>query len=103
MAHFAKIENNVVVDLIVIGNEDCGGGDFPDSEPLGQSFIERIALNDPRLVGEWKQTSYNNNFRAVFGNVGFIFDPSLGEHGEFLVPEGFFPEPEAIDLSAEGL
>jgi hypothetical protein len=29
MAHFAKIENNIVQQVIVVSNDDCGGGDFP--------------------------------------------------------------------------
>jgi hypothetical protein len=32
MAHFAKIENDTVTQVIVVSNDDCGGGDYPDSE-----------------------------------------------------------------------
>lgn len=70
MAHFARVENNIVTEVIVIGNDDCGGGDFPDSEEIGQAFISSIGL-----PGEWLQTSYNGNFRGAYAGIGFTFDP----------------------------
>jgi hypothetical protein len=118
MAHFARVENNVVTDLIVVDNDDCGGGDFPGSEPIGQAFIARLAAGDPRLEGTWLQTSYNTRdglyypggvveythdedgnitgtngttegaFRGNFGQIGFIFNPAAGAYGEFFPPEG---------------
>ena len=74
MAHFAKIENGVVREVIVIGNDDCGGGDFPASEPVGQAFIASLGL-----AGEWKQTSYNGNFRAKYAGIGDRYDAELDE------------------------
>ena len=69
MAHFAKVENGVVQQVIVVANSDCGGGEFPASEPVGQAFIASLGL-----VGEWKQTSYNNNFRDKYAGVGYTYD-----------------------------
>lgn len=69
MAHFAKIENNVVVNTIVINNDVCGDV-FPESEPVGQDFI----TNTLGFDGVWKQTSYNHNFRRQYGEAGFIYD-----------------------------
>ncbi len=54
MAHFAKIENGIVTQVIVVANELCNGGEFPESEMAGQAFIASLGLS-----GEWKQTSYN--------------------------------------------
>ena len=51
MAHFAKIENGIVTDVIVVDNNDA-----PD-ESTGQEFIASIGLD-----GEWKQTSYNTRY-----------------------------------------
>ena len=78
MAHFAKIVDDVVVDVIVVSNDDCGGGKFPKSEPIGQAFIASLGLD-----GEWKQTSYNGNFRARYAGVGFTYDV---ENDEFVEP-----------------
>lgn len=81
IAHFAKIEDGVVRQVIVVDNNDCGGGNFPDSEPIGNAFINSIGL-----PGVWKQTSYNNNFRGSYAGIGYKFDETLGEHGEFVPP-----------------
>lgn len=69
MAHFAKIEDNIVTQVIVINDEDCGGGIFPESDIIGNEFLNSIGL-----IGNWKQTSYNNNFRAIFAGIGMFYD-----------------------------
>lgn len=74
MAHFARIKDNVVQQVIVVSNEDCGGGDFPASEPIGQEFIASLGLS-----GEWKQTSYHANFRGIYAGIGFTYDAELDE------------------------
>ena len=63
MAHFAKIENGVVREVIVIGN-----GDAP-TEAAGKAFIASIGL-----AGEWVQTSYNGNFRGTYAGIGYTYD-----------------------------
>jgi hypothetical protein len=74
MAHFARVENGVVREVIVIANADCGGGDFPESESIGQAFIASIGLS-----GEWRQTSYNGNFRSKYAGIGDLFDEDADE------------------------
>lgn len=69
MAHFARIENGIVREVLVIGNDDCGGGDFPESEPVGQAFIASLGL-----AGEWKQTSYSASFRSKYAGIGDVYD-----------------------------
>lgn len=70
MAHFALIDSaNIVREVIVISNADCGGGDYPASNAVGQAFIASIGLN-----GQWEQTSYNGNFRGKYAGQGDTFD-----------------------------
>ena len=69
MAHFAKIDNSIVQQVIVVSNDDCAGGDFPESEAAGQAFIASLGL-----AGVWKQTSYNGNFRGTYAGIGYIYD-----------------------------
>lgn len=69
MAHFAKIENNTVTEVIVIANEDCNGGNFPESEKPGQDFIASLGIQ-----GTWLQTSYNNNFRKRYAGIGMEYN-----------------------------
>lgn len=75
MAHFAQVdETNIVREVIVIDNKDCGDLPFPESETIGQAFIASIGLD-----GEWLQTSYNANFRGVYAGMGFTYDAELDE------------------------
>jgi len=69
MAHFAKVSNGVVEQIIVVANSDCAGGSLPESEPAGQAFIASLGLD-----GEWIQTSYNHNFRSVYAGIGYTWN-----------------------------
>lgn len=72
MAHFAELdENNIVKRVVVVSNDDCGGGDFPESDPIG------AALLSEKYGGTWKQTSYNNNFRGRYAGKDMEYDPEL--------------------------
>jgi hypothetical protein len=69
MAHFAEIDaNNIVKRVIVVSNDDCGGGTYPGSDSVGAAFCNNL------LGGTWKQTSYNSNFRKRYAGKGFEFD-----------------------------
>lgn len=79
MAHFAQIENGVVVNVLVVGSDDIGGAEFPESEPLGQVFLGAL------LPGtEWRQTSFNRNFRKNYAGIGYIFD---AQRDAFIPPQ----------------
>jgi len=79
MAHFAQVDNGIVSNVIVVNNSDCAGGNFPDSEPIGQAFIAALGID-----GDWLQTSYNNNFRGTYAGQGMTYDPTLDE---FISPQ----------------
>jgi len=68
MAHFAKIENGVVTQVIVVSNADTSSADGVEKEYIGAAFCERL------LGGDWKQTSYNGNFRKNYAGIGYTFD-----------------------------
>jgi hypothetical protein len=78
MAHFAQVDSSGIVrDVIVIKNADCGGGDFPASEPIGQAFIAGPHPDNLALEGVWKQTSYSGSFRGCFAGENYSYDPVL--------------------------
>ena len=83
MAHFAKMVNGVVQQVIVVANADCGDVEFPASEPVGQGFIASLGLE-----GEWLQTSYSGSFRGRYAGIGFGYSE---ESDTFVAPE--VPEP----------
>jgi len=72
MAHFAKIENGVVREVIVVGNDDA------PTEAAGKAFIASIGL-----AGDWVQTSYNANFRGKYAGIGDTYD---ADSDEFVTP-----------------
>lgn len=74
MAHFARIEDGIVREVIVVNNDAIGGGNFPESEPLGQAFLQSIGF-----AGIWKQCSYNGNFRNCYPGQGYIYDEELDQ------------------------
>lgn len=60
MAHFAKIVNGIVTEVVVVDNEhEANGNEY---------------LNELGLIGEWVQTSYNGNIRHKFAGIGDIYD-----------------------------
>lgn len=82
MAHFALISDGVVENVVVVADSDCGGGEFPASEPIGQAFIASLGLS-----GEWKQTSYNANFRGIYAGIGYTWNGT-----DFVAPPVVEPE-----------
>lgn len=99
MAHFAKIENDIVTNVIVVDNA---------YEEDGQAYLNSIGLN-----GTWIQTSYNANFRGKFAGIGDIYDaendiftsPSLEvieeNTAEEAVVEQVSPESGTSEITAE--
>ena len=73
MAHFARVENNIVRQVIVINNEVLENKAFPQSEPIGIAFCKSLYGADT----DWLQTSYNNNFRGIYAGSGMTYDPVL--------------------------
>jgi hypothetical protein len=73
MAHFARVEDNIVREVIVINNEVLENKAFPQSEPIGIAFCKSLYGSNT----EWLQTSYNNNFRGTYAGSGMTYDPVL--------------------------
>ena len=74
MAHFAELnDTNTVLQVIVLSNGTCGEPElaYPDTEPVGRAFIVQTL----GLGWNWKQTSYNGNFRKQYAGIGYTYDP----------------------------
>ena len=72
MAHFARVEDNIVREVIVVNNEVLENKAFPESEPIGIAFCKSLYGTDT----EWLQTSYNGNFRGKYAGGGMTYDPA---------------------------
>ncbi len=74
MAHFAKLDDdNKVLDVNVVNNSDVGNLEFPESEPIGVAFLTQWSGG----YTNWKQTSYNANFRKNYAGIGYTYDASI--------------------------
>ena len=82
MAHFARIdENNVVQQVIVVANKDTADADGNELESIGVAFCQKL------LGGNWKQTSYNGNIRKHYAGIGYTYDAAI----DAFVPPKPFP------------
>lgn len=70
MAHFAKIENGIVTEVLVVDNEH---------EADGEAYLNSLGLE-----GTWVQTSYNGNIRGKFAGKGDTYD---AKNDVFVSPE----------------
>ena len=85
MAHFAELDsNNIVTRVVVVGNDVTTA-----AGPLGD--------NDMHVDGEtwcvnffktpnWKQTSYNHNFRKQYAGKDYTFDSAKDK---FISPQPY--------------
>ena len=84
MAHFCKLdENNIVEQVVVISNDDIKDENGNEIEEIGIAFCKKIFGDDTN----WKQTSYNNNFRVRYAGTGYKFYEDLNA----FVPPSTFP------------
>lgn len=70
MAHFAKMEDNIVTQVIVVDNSDILDESNNESEALGIKICQDL------LGGTWVQTSYNGNIRKNYAGIGYTYDSS---------------------------
>lgn len=67
MAHFAELDSmNIVLRVIVISNDDILDNNNVEQESLGIAVCRNIFGENTN----WKQTSYNNNFRKKYASIG---------------------------------
>ena len=72
MAHFAQLdENNVVTQVIVVSNNDLLDASGVEREEMGIGFCQRL------FGGNWKQTSYNSNFRKRYAGIGYSYNAEI--------------------------
>lgn len=60
MAHFAKIEDGIVTDIVVVDNQH---------EAYGEAYLHGLGI-----AGRWIQTSYNGNTRGKYAAIGDLYD-----------------------------
>ena len=82
MAHFATLdESNIVTRVEAIVNDVILDGDEVEQEQLGIDFLTSLYG-----TGNYKQTSYNNNFRKQYAGKGFTYDAAKDK---FIQPQPY--------------
>ena len=78
MAHFAQLdENNIVTQVIVVGNSDTADAFGVESESIGVAFCQQLLGADTN----WKQTSYNANMRGNYAGIGYTYMSNVATLG----------------------
>lgn len=75
MAHFARLENNRVSQVIVVSNFVIKDDKGVEQESIGIAFCKSLYGDNT----EWKQASYNGSFRGKYPCIGDKYDPELDE------------------------
>ena len=66
-------ENNIVTQVIVVSNDDIKDVNGNEVEEIGVAFCKKLLGADTN----WKQTSYNNNFRVRYAGIGYSYNETL--------------------------
>ena len=78
MAHFAQLDsNNVVTQVIVVGNDDITDSNGIETETIGVAFCQKLFGADTN----WKQTSYNSNMRGNYAGIGHTYMENVATLG----------------------
>ena len=78
MAHFAQLDsNNVVTQVIVVGNDDTTDANGKEVESIGIAFCHKLMGSETN----WKQTSYNNNMRGNYAGIGYTYMENVATLG----------------------
>ena len=94
MAHFCRIdENNIVTQVIVVANEDTTDTNGVEVEEIGVAFCKKLLGAETN----WKQTSYNNNFRVRYAGIGYSYNETLNA----FIPPSPFPSWILVEETAD--
>jgi hypothetical protein len=73
MAHFAKLDSsNKVIHVSVVNNTDIMDSNWEENENKGIEYLSKMYGHS-----NWKQTSYNGNFRKNYAGIGYTYDENL--------------------------
>jgi len=83
MAHFAKLDdNNLVIAVHCVHNNELLDENGNESEAKGIAFLAALYGG----YTNWKQTSYNGNFRKNYAGAGYTYDQ---QRDAFITPKPY--------------
>jgi len=81
MAHFARIENNIVVDIHVVDNHNLLDESGNEQEQIGIDYLKSL-WGDLRFI----QCSYNSTIRKRYPGIGYSYDET---NDVFIAPQPY--------------
>ena len=85
MAHFAELDNdNIVKRVVVVANDiETAAGPLGENDMHvdGETWCKNFFKS-----GDWKQTSYNSNFRKQYCGKGYTYDSTKDK---FISPQPY--------------
>jgi hypothetical protein len=83
MAHFAKLDdNNIVITINSVHNNELLDENNNESELKGIQFLIQWSGG----YTNWKQTSYNGNFRKNYAGIGYTYREDIDA---FVAPQPY--------------
>jgi hypothetical protein len=71
MAHYAELENNKVVRVILVSNQDTMDENGIEKEEIGIAYCKSLFGEETN----WIQTSFNGSIRRKYAGAEDIYDP----------------------------
>lgn len=81
MAHFAKLDENNTVTAVHTVNNNVLLVNGVENEQVGINFLAQLHNHI-----NWKQTSYNRNFRKNYAGIGYTYD---ADRDAFIAPQPY--------------
>jgi hypothetical protein len=81
MAHFARIENNIVVDVHVVDNLNLHDENGIEQERIGINYLKSLWGDQ-----EFLQCSYNGTIRKQYPGTGYSYDET---NDVFIAPKPY--------------
>lgn len=91
MAHYAKINNESIVEAVIVISNSDEMANGVEREAVGVAFCQKLTGHQ-----NWKKTSYNGNIRKRYAGVGYSYREDLDA---FIAPQPF--PSWTLDLNAD--
>lgn len=81
MAHYAKINDQGIVDAVIVISNSNEMANGVESEAAGVAFCQQLTGHQ-----DWKKTSYNGNMRKRYAGIGYTYS---ADRDAFISPQPF--------------
>jgi hypothetical protein len=101
MAHYARVVDGFVVDVLVVNNDILTDANGEEQEQLGAIFLAALYNYEPE---QFVQASYNGSIRKNYPGLNYTYDealdafiPPMPTEGEWVLDEDTCLWVEVVD------